>query len=296
MVCNLFAHAASIRNTNMTVKNVNITSPTSDKCTLGPNTGLFLMAGPCVIESKDICCRIAESVKKITDKLNIQYIFKASFDKANRTSISSFRGPGLQEGLEILQYIRQQFQVPVITDIHLPEQAAPAAEVVDIIQLPAFLVRQTDLVVAAAKTNKCIQLKKAQFMAPWDMKNVVDKATDSGNTNITLVERGCSFGYNRLVCDMTAIPQMQQIGYPTIIDATHSTQQPGGLGNASGGAPDMAHVLARSAIAAGADGIFIETHPDPKNALSDAACMLPLDQLEKLLSTCNDIYKRIRQN
>ena len=278
----------------MTVKNVTITAPTTNKFTLGPQTGLFIIAGPCVIESPDICCRIAEKIKQISEKLQIPYIFKASFDKANRTSFSSFRGPGLQEGLKILQYIRDQFQVPIVSDIHLPEQAAPAAEVLDIIQIPAFLIRQTDLIEAAARTQKCVQLKKAQFMAPWDMKNVIDKVTACDNQNITLVERGCSFGYNRLVCDMTAIPQMQDLGYPTIIDATHATQQPGGLGNSSGGAPDMARVLARAAVAAGADGIFIETHPDPHHAVSDAACMLPLDQLEKLVAVCKDIYQRIR--
>ncbi|MBN1437023.1 MAG: 3-deoxy-8-phosphooctulonate synthase [Sedimentisphaerales bacterium] len=278
----------------MTVKNITITSPTTNQFILGPQTGLFLVAGPCVIENQDICCRIAETIKTIADKLQIPYVFKASFDKANRTSFDSFRGPGLQEGLKILQHIREQFQIPVVSDIHTPEQAAPAAQVLDIIQLPAFLIRQTDLIEAAARTQKCVQLKKAQFMAPWDMKNVVAKANACDNHNLTLVERGSSFGYNRLVCDMTAIPQMQTLGYPTIIDATHSTQQPGGLGNASGGAPDMAHVLARSAVAAGADGIFIETHPDPANALSDAACMIPLNQIENLLKTCKNIYQSIR--
>jgi 2-dehydro-3-deoxyphosphooctonate aldolase (KDO 8-P synthase) len=255
---------------------------------------LFLIAGPCVIESKDICFTIAQRLKTLTGKLGIGYIFKASFDKANRTSGSSFRGPGLEKGLAILQEVRQKFSVPVVSDIHLPSQAKACAEVLDMLQIPAFLSRQTDLLEAAGRTNKCIQVKKAQFAAPWDMKNIVDKILAQGNDNITLVERGSSFGYNRLVCDMCAIPQMRQLGYPVIIDATHSTQQPGGLGNASGGNPQMAHVLAKAAIAAGADGLFIETHPEPAKALSDAACMLPLDEIEDLLKICRDIYHCVR--
>jgi len=185
--------------------------------------------------------------------------------------------------------------VPVLSDIHLPEQAAPAAEVLDVLQIPAFLCRQTDLVVAAAKTGKCVQVKKAQFLAPWDMKNVIDKITAQHNEQIILVERGSSFGYNRLICDITSIPQMQQFGYPVVIDATHSTQQPGGLGQTSGGSPEWALVLAQAAMAAGADGLFIETHPKPSEALSDAATMVTLDRLETLLSTCQDIYSRVRE-
>ena len=261
---------------------------------IGDKAGMVLMAGSCVIENRDICFRIAEYLKKLTNKLNIGYIFKASFDKANRTSISSFRGPGLQEGLDILSQVKAEFKVPVISDIHLPDQAPAAAEVLDILQIPAFLARQTDLVVAAAKTKKCVQVKKPQFLAPWDMKNVVTKITEQGNNQIILVERGSSFGYNRLICDMMSIPQMQELGYPAIIDATHSTQQPGGLGATSGGSPEFAHTLARAAIAAGADGLFLETHPNPKEALSDAASMLPLDKLEKLLTTCRDIFDRLR--
>ena len=276
------------------METLQIGTPDVTTITIGPNAGLFLIAGPCVIESRDLCFRIAEQLKTLTTRLGIGYVFKASFDKANRTSGSSFRGPGIQEGLRILQDIRREFALPVVSDIHLPDQAKIAAEVLDIIQLPAFLIRQTDLVEAAARTGKCVQVKKAQFLAPWDMKNVIDKITAQGNNKITLVERGTCFGYNRLICDMFAIQQLQQLGYPTIMDATHATQQPGGLGNASGGSAELAHVLARAAVAAGADGLFIETHPDPKAALSDAASMIQLDQLEPLLTQCRDMYQLIR--
>jgi 2-dehydro-3-deoxyphosphooctonate aldolase (KDO 8-P synthase) len=262
---------------------------------IGDAKGLVLMAGPCVIESKDLCFRIAEYLKSLTEKLDIGFVFKASFDKANRTSIDSFRGPGLEEGLRILADVRRKFAVPILSDIHLPAQAAPAAEVLDILQIPAFLCRQTDLVVAAAKTGKCVQVKKAQFLAPWDMENVIGKITAQRNEQIIIVERGSSFGYNRLICDITSIPQMQQFGYPVVIDVTHSIQQPGGLGGASGGSPDLAPVIARAAIAAGADGLFIETHPQPGEALSDAASMLPLERLERLLSVCQDIFVRVRK-
>jgi 2-dehydro-3-deoxyphosphooctonate aldolase (KDO 8-P synthase) len=278
------------------MKSVEITSADIGKITIGVDAPLVVIAGPCVIESRDLCLKIAEKLQKITQKLGLSYIFKASFDKANRTSVNSFRGPGLDEGLKILADIRQKLNVPVLSDIHLPAQAAPAAEVLDIIQIPAFLARQTDLLIAAAQTQKPIQVKKAQFMAPQDMKNVIDKITSQKNEKIILVERGSSFGYNRLVCDMTGIAQMQLLDYPVVMDATHATQQPGGLGSASGGAPEMAPVLARAAIAAGADGLFIETHPDPAQALSDAASMLPLDQIESLLECCRDIYLRIRKS
>jgi 2-dehydro-3-deoxyphosphooctonate aldolase (KDO 8-P synthase) len=262
--------------------------------TIGDSAPMVLIAGPCVIENKEVCFQIAEFLKKLSEKLGISYIFKASFDKANRTSLSSFRGLGTEEGLEILRQVREQFSLPVVSDIHLPDQAAPAAEVLDMLQIPAFLARQTDLLVAAAKTGKCVQVKKAQFMAPWDMKNVVEKIVGSGNDNITLIERGSSFGYNQLICDMTSFAYMKQFGYPTIMDATHSTQKPSGLGGASGGSPEMAPILARAAIAAGANGLFIETHPRPEKALSDAACMLPLDQMEKILTICRDIFEKVR--
>lgn len=277
------------------MKTISIGDDKVTRVRIGDGTGLVLTAGPCVIEDKDLCFRIAEYLKSLTEKLDIGFVFKASFDKANRTSVASFRGPGLEEGLRILAEVRREFSVPVLSDIHQPEQAAPAAEVLDILQIPAFLCRQTDLVVAAAKTGKCVQVKKAQFLAPWDMENVIDKITAQQNEKVILVERGSSFGYNRLICDVTSIPQMQQFGYPVVIDATHSTQQPGGLGGTSGGSPEWAPVIARSAIAAGADGLFIETHPKPSEALSDAASMLPLDRLERLLSICQDIFIRVRK-
>jgi 2-dehydro-3-deoxyphosphooctonate aldolase (KDO 8-P synthase) len=263
--------------------------------TVGSADSLVLMAGPCVIESEGLCLTIADFLKSLCDRLNLPLIFKASFDKANRSSITGFRGPGLEKGLKILAKVRREFSLPILTDIHLPDQAVPVAEVADIIQIPAFLCRQTDLLIAAAKTGKPVQVKKAQFMAPWDMKNVVTKITDSGNPNVILVERGSSFGYNRLVCDMTAIPLMQQLGCPVVIDATHSTQQPSGLGGSSGGSPELAPIIARAAVAAGADALFIETHPDPARALSDAACMMPLTALEPLLKCCLDLHRRVRQ-
>ena len=267
-----------------------------DTVKIDNSSGLFLVAGPCVIESKELCFTIAEYLKKLTGRLGIGYMFKASFDKANRTSGKSFRGPGIQEGLRILDAVRREFSVPVVSDIHQPEQARICAEVLDVLQIPAFLARQTDLVEAAGRTKKCVQVKKPQFLAPWDMKNIIAKITALGNEQIILVERGTTFGYNRLICDMSAITQMQQFGYPVVMDATHSTQQPGGLGDSSGGAADLAPVMARAAVAAGADGLFIETHPEPAKALSDAACMLPLDRMEKLLSCCLDIHKRIRES
>jgi 2-dehydro-3-deoxyphosphooctonate aldolase (KDO 8-P synthase) len=276
-------------------KSITIGTAEVDQVTIGGGKGIFLIAGPCVIESKDLCFTIAEYLKKLCGKLGIGFIFKASFDKANRTSGSSFRGPGIQEGLRVLQQVRTEFSVPIVSDIHLPEQAAICAEVLDIIQIPAFLSRQTDLLEAAGRTQKCVQVKKAQFMAPWDMKNVVDKIIAQGNDRIVLMERGSSFGYNRLVCDMCSIPQMQQFGYPVVIDATHSTQQPGGQGTSSGGSAEMAGVLARAAVAAGADGLFLEAHPEPAKALSDAACMLPLSELEGLLACCRDIYIKVNE-
>ena len=275
------------------MKTISIGDDKVKQVRIGDAKGLVLMAGPCVIESKDLCFRIAEYLKPLTEKLDIGFVFKASFDKANRTSGASFRGPGLEEGLRILAEMRREFALPVLSDIHLPAQAAPAAEVLDILQIPAFLCRQTDLLVAAAQTQKCVQVKKAQFLAPWDMKNVIDKITAQHNEQIILIERGSSFGYNRLICDITSIPRMQQFGYPVVIDATHSTQQPGGLGQTSGGSPQWAPVIAQAAIAAGADGLFIETHPRPADARSDAAAMLPLEAMENLLTLCRDIYLTI---
>ena len=221
-----------------------------------------LIAGPCVIESEENVMQIAETVKEITERLDLDYYFKASFDKANRTSISSYRGPGIKKGLEILQKVKDTYGLKICTDIHEPWQAEKAAQVADIIQIPAFLCRQTDLLVAAAKTGKTINIKKAQFLAPWDMKNVVTKVEESGNHNIMLCERGTSFGYNTLVVDMTGIVEMKKFGYPVVMDATHSVQKPGGKGNATGGNRAYVEPLAKAAIAAGADALFFEVHPE----------------------------------
>ncbi|MCW7752829.1 3-deoxy-8-phosphooctulonate synthase [Desulfobotulus sp. H1] len=250
---------------------------------LGPAYPLLLIAGPCAIENLDLCLYIADFMKKETEKRNIPYIFKASFDKANRSSISSFRGPGIEEGLRILETVRDRTGVPVISDIHLPSQADAAAEVLDMIQIPAFLCRQTDLLSAAARTGKPVNVKKGQFLAPWDMQNVISKLTQSGAREILLTERGASFGYNNLVVDFRSLPILSGFGHPVIFDATHSVQLPGGSGTQSSGQREFAPVLARSAVAAGADGIFIETHPEPEKALCDGANSLHLAALPALL-------------
>ena len=256
---------------------------------------LFVMAGPCVIESKEICLSIAEKLVEVGKQLNIGMIFKASFDKANRSSISSFRGPGLKEGLEILAEVRQKTGLPVMTDVHEPNQAAVIGEVADCLQVPAFLCRQTDLLCSCAKTGKAVNVKKGQFLSPMEMGNVVDKIRSCGNEKIMLTERGTFFGYNRLVNDMTAIEAMKQFGCPVVFDATHSTQQPGGLGDSTAGLPQMAPLLARSAIAAGANGLFLEVHPEPKKSKSDSGCIMPLDWLEDLLITCKKIFQLVRE-
>ena len=243
----------------------------------------FFIGGPCVIESESLTIEIAQEIKKIASDLGISFLFKASFDKANRTSISSFRGLGITEGLKVLQKIKKELNIPVITDIHLPEQADIVAKVVDFLQIPAFLCRQTDLLVAAAKTGKSILIKKAQFLAPWDMKNVVQKIEECGNHSILLCERGTSFGYNSLVVDMTSIFEMKKLGYPIVFDATHSVQKPGGNGTSTGGNREYIEHLALAAVAAGADTIFLETHPNPDKALSDGPNMVPLTEIKSLL-------------
>ncbi|MHB0946246.1 MAG: 3-deoxy-8-phosphooctulonate synthase [Sedimentisphaerales bacterium] len=258
------------------------------------NSGLFVIAGPCVIESKQICLDIAGRLKEISQRLKIGIIFKASFDKANRSSIDSFRGVGIEKGLDVLAEVKKQTGMPLLTDIHSPEQAAIAAEVIDCLQIPAFLCRQTDLLLACGQTGKAVNVKKGQFMSPEEMKNAVEKIRSIGNDKIMLTERGTFFGYNRLVNDMTAIPAMQSLGCPVIFDATHSTQRPGGLGNASGGMREMSPVLAKAAVAAGADGLFLEVHTDYKNAKSDAATIMPIEWLEKLLTDCKKIYEIAR--
>jgi 2-dehydro-3-deoxyphosphooctonate aldolase (KDO 8-P synthase) len=258
---------------------------------IGLDVPLFLMAGPCVIESEENCLEIAERLVRIGERTGVGIIFKASFDKANRSSITSFRGPGLAEGMKILAKVRAVSGLPVMTDVHEPAQAAVVAETVDCLQVPAFLCRQTDLLCACAETGKPINVKKGQFLAPEEMGNVVQKVRACGNDKLMLTERGTFFGYNRLVNDMTGIVAMQRFGCPVVFDATHSTQQPGGLGSASGGRREMAPVLARAAVAAGANGLFLEVHPEPEKALSDAASMLPLDRLEDLVQVCNEISR-----
>jgi len=252
----------------------------------GKGAPLFLIAGPCVIESADNLKEIAGHLVPLAEQLGIPCIFKASFDKANRSSVRSYRGVALAKGLKMLAAVRRQFGCPILSDIHDPAQAGEAGDVLDCLQIPAFLCRQTDLLLAAARTGKAVNVKKGQFLAPWDMKNVVEKVTAKnagGNPNLMLTERGASFGYNRLVSDMTAIPIMRDFGYPVVFDATHSVQQPGGLGTASGGSREMVPALARAAVAAGCDGLFLEVHPDPDKGLSDGPNMLPLAQLEPLL-------------
>ena len=252
-----------------------------------------LIAGPCAIESEEMAMDIAEKMKAITDKLGIDYTFKGSFDKANRTSIHSKRGLGIDEGLKILRKVKDTYNIPVATDIHESWQADPVGKVVDIVQIPAFLCRQTDLLVAAAKTGKCINIKKAQFLAPWDMKNCLQKVVESGNSNVMLCERGTSFGYNTLVVDMTGLVEMKKFGYPVIFDATHSVQKPGGKGDATGGNREYVEYLAKAAIAVGVDGLFMETHQNPDEAWSDGPNMVKLDDMEELLTKLVKVYEAV---
>lgn len=253
-----------------------------------------LIAGPCAIESEEMSMDIAEKMKAITDKLGIDYTFKGSFDKANRTSIHSKRGLGIDEGLRILRKVKDTYNIPVATDIHESWQAEPVGKVVDIVQIPAFLCRQTDLLVAAAKTGKCINIKKAQFLAPWDMKNCLQKVVESGNSNVMLCERGTSFGYNTLVVDMTGLIEMRKFGYPVIFDATHSVQKPGGKGDATGGNREYVEYLAKAAIAVGVDGLFMETHQNPDEAWSDGPNMVKLDDMEELLTKLVKVYEAVQ--
>jgi len=268
-------------------------------CRIGPvdiGTGaLTIIAGPCMAEGLELCLQVAERMVAFCRELNLQYVFKASFDKANRSSADSYRGPGLQKGLEILQAVGREFDVPLLCDIHEPHQAGPAAEVLDCLQIPAFLCRQTDLLVAAARTGKAVNIKRGQFMAPWDMQQAVRKVRSAGNDQVLLTERGSSFGYNRLVTDFRAIPQMQAFA-PVAFDATHSVQEPAGLGEASGGQRQFAPLLAMAAMAVGADALFVETHPDPTVAASDAACQLPLDEMHELLVRCKAVREAASGN
>ncbi len=252
---------------------------------------LFFILGPCVLESLDLALEIALEISSMAHDLGASVIFKSSFDKANRTSISSFRGPGMSRGLEWLAVIREKTGLPLITDIHTPEQAGPAAEVADVIQIPAFLCRQTDILLAAASTGRIVNVKKGQFMAPWDMTQVVSKIESMGHNMIWLTERGSSFGYNNLVVDFRSLPVMKKLGYPVIFDATHSVQLPGGKGESSGGQRDYVPLLARASVAAGADGVFMEVHPSPDAALCDGPNSWPMDRLRGLISNLLNIRK-----
>ncbi len=250
---------------------------------IGGNRPLVLIAGPCVIESESLTLHAAERLMTICNGITVPLIFKASYDKANRTSVTSFRGPGLREGLRILAKVKESLGVPVLTDVHSIDEVGQVAEVADVLQIPAFLCRQTDLIEAAARSGRVVNIKKGQFLAPWDMRNVVDKALSSGNSQLILTERGASFGYNNLVSDMRSLPIMRKTGYPVVYDATHSVQLPGGLGGASGGQREFVEYLARAAVATGVDGIFLEVHEDPEKALCDGPNSIRLDDLPALL-------------
>lgn len=266
----------------------------NEKISFGENRPFVLIAGPCVIESEALVLKTADAIKKVTDHLGIPFVFKASYDKANRSSIYSKRGPGLEKGLEILNKVKEKIGVPLTSDIHEASQATPAGEVLDILQIPAFLCRQTDLLVAAARTGKIINVKKGQFLAPWDMKNVITKLEESGNTRIMLTERGASFGYNNLVVDMRSLPMMHSYGYPVVFDATHSVQIPGGNGTSTGGKREFVPYLSRAAVAAGVDAVFMEVHPDPDQAWSDGPNMVKLENLEETLKPLQEIDAIVR--
>ncbi len=257
---------------------------------------LTIMAGPCVIEDKDMVFETAKALKEIMADLGINFVFKSSYDKANRSSINSYRGPGIQDGLEVLNEVKTKLNLPIVTDIHTPEQAAIAAEVADILQIPAFLCRQTDLLIAAAKTGKIVNIKKGQFLAPQQMKPLAQKVADSGNDNILFTDRGTTFGYNNLVTDMRGIQIMQELGYPVVFDATHSVQLPGGQGECSGGERKFVPILAKSAVAAGAKALFFEVHPEPDKALCDGPNMIKLSDAKALFETCRDIFNLVNKD
>lgn len=257
---------------------------------------LAIIAGPCVVESRDHAFKMAGAISEIADRVGIRFVYKSSFDKANRSSIESFRGQGMDFGLEILQSVKDEFGIPVITDIHEPSQAAKAAKVADILQIPAFLCRQTDLLVAAAETGKAVNVKKGQFLAPWDAENIVDKLRSAGAEKILLTERGASFGYNNLVVDMRSFPVMRSFGVPVVFDATHSLQLPGGLGKSTGGQSEYIENFARAAVACGVDAVFMEVHDDPAKAPSDGPNQLPLERLEPLLIKLKQIHALVRES
>ncbi len=262
--------------------------------TISPDSPLFIISGPCVLENETIPLQIGKHMRDLCKSHGLPYIFKASYDKANRTSIKGFRGPGLQDGLAQLAAIRDELGVPVLTDVHSPEEAIEAGKVVDVLQVPAFLCRQTDMLKAAASTGKCVNVKKGQFLSPWEMSQVAEKMRSFGCESFMLTERGASFGYNNLVADMRSIPVMKEYGAPVVIDATHSVQRPGGQGDKSGGDGIYAPVIARAAVAAGADGMFAETHPNPAEAKSDGPNMIPLDQMDRLLGQLKAIQAVVR--
>ena len=256
---------------------------------------LTILAGPCAIESQEVLDTTAKELKRICEKLDINYVFKSSFDKANRSSIDSFRGPGMEKGLKMLAEIKSKYNLPIVTDIHTPDQAEPVSKVADILQIPAFLCRQTDLLVAAAKTGKIVNIKKGQFLAPQQMKTLIKKVEDTGNHNIMLTDRGTSFGYNNLVVDFRGIPIMKEFGYPVVMDATHSVQTPGSNGTSTGGDRQFVPELAKASMAVGADVLFFEIHPDPDNALCDGPNMLALKDAEKVFSICKEIFEVVRK-
>jgi 2-dehydro-3-deoxyphosphooctonate aldolase (KDO 8-P synthase) len=262
--------------------------------TLGGNNPLLIIAGPCAIESQDVVFYTAGKLKEICAALNLSLLFKSSYDKANRTSLSSFRGPGLEKGLRILSDMRSKFDIPVISDVHSVEEVNAASDTLDAMQIPAFLCRQTDLVLAASTTGKPVNIKKGQFLAPWDVKNIIDKFISTGNQNLFITERGTSFGYNNLVVDFRGIPIMRSFGYPVIFDITHSLQLPGGMGQSSGGQREFAGPLTRAAVAVGVDGLFLEVHPEPEKALCDGPNMIRLDEVDKLLRTVKALDELIK--
>lgn len=261
---------------------------------IGGDNPLFLIAGPCVIENENMVLKTAEKIKEICDRLKFPFIFKSSYSKANRLSFDSYRGPGLLKGLKILEKVKKKLSISVLTDVHCVSEVKCVSEIVDVIQIPAFLCRQSELVEEAAKTGKIVNIKKGQFLAPWDMKNIIEKAEKVGNNKIIVTERGTSFGYNNLVVDMRSLGILRRFGYPVVFDVTHSLQLPGGLGKQSGGSPEFIFPLARAGVAFGCDGIYIETHPQPAKALSDSFIMLPLSRLKELLIQIVDINKIVR--
>ena len=267
-----------------------------DQIHIGNNQPIVLIAGPCVIESEGMVLQIAQEIKEIAELEGIPYIFKSSYDKANRTSHQSFRGPGIEKGLKILDAVRTQMNVPVLSDVHTVEEAKLASEVLDILQIPSFLCRQTDLIIAAGESGKAVNLKKGQFLSPWEMKNVVNKVLATGNQNILLTERGTCFGYNNLVNDMRSLVIMRNMGFPTVFDATHSVQLPGGEGHATAGQPEFIPYLAKAATAVGIDALYFEVHPNPHSALSDSACMLSMSQLSQLLKQVKIIDSIVKES